>query len=189
MGISNSTNRNPLHPQPVLGIRHIQDLQQFQKFEPGIRALLEIYQSVLLDDFCDPNLDYLVSNSSTYLPWFWLLTDEQNTVYAMASLSHIIPGRHAYLHGVSHPKIRRNPALSQLGNWVVNVAFQSLGVHKVKAEIEGNNLGAKGFCRRMGFKKEAHFRQDNSIGGQWQDVLVYALFAKQFKPQFNEILR
>jgi L-amino acid N-acyltransferase YncA len=185
--LADSTPSKRRSAQPLLRIQTIQDERQFQRFEQGIRDLLHIYQPILCDDFCGGGLDLLVRNTSTYLPWLWLLTDEQDTVYALGSLSHIIPGRQAYLHGVSHPAIRRNPAIHQLGNQILHIAFNLLGVRKVKAEIEGNNLGAKGFCRHMGFTREAHFRQDNCIGGQWQDVLVYSLFAENFKTDIAAI--
>ncbi len=204
-------------PQPNLRILRIQSEEQFQQYEAGLRDLLSIYQSVLLDDFCEPDPEKQMANCRTYLPWLWLLvedfepaqhhadgsavacanagdkkcfsqkcpyTNEQNNknrVYGMACLSDITPGRHAFVHGVSHPGIRRHPAVSALGKLVLNVAFNELNVRKVKAEIEANNQGAIGYCRRMGFVREAHFKQDNRIAGQWQDVLVYSLFAEQFQ--------
>jgi RimJ/RimL family protein N-acetyltransferase len=177
--------KNLIPLQPLLRICHIQEITQFQRFETSIRALIEHYQAILWDDFSGPNPESLVSNLATYCPWLWLLIDDQAHVYAIAGFSDIIPNRHAFLHGVSHPTIRKNTALNQLGHFILNEAFDNLGLHKVKAEIEANNLGAKGFCRRMGFTREAHFRQDNRIGGQWQDVLVYSLFAEQFKNRYK----
>jgi hypothetical protein len=207
-------NHEPVFPQPQLRILQVETVEQFQQFEAGILDLLSTYQSVFLDDFCEPNPMTLVNNTRTYLPWLWLLVEEdrpsnphhsngsavacsdealkncttkncpikitKKTVYGLACLSDVIPGRHAFVHGVSHPKIRRHPAISMLGKHVPDVAFNTLNVHKVKAEIEANNVGAIGYCRRMGFVHEAHFKQDNCIAGQWQDVLVYSLFAERF---------
>lgn len=173
---------------PTLTLWHIQNKDLFQRFKASLQQLLQFYGSVLMDDFCDPNPENLVSNTATYVPWLWLLTDEHERVYALASLSDIIPGRHAFVHGMSHPAIRKHPAIHALGHLILKEAFCTLGVHKVKAEVEGNNLGAKGFCRRMGFTREAHFQQDNCIGGQWQDVLVYSLFSEQFKANINNVL-
>jgi len=207
--ISSPKNHDaPIVPQPKFRILQVQSLDQFQQFATGILDLLSLYQSVLRDDFSDPNPAQLLRNTSTYAPWLWLLVEdlqephesmdapgtENNTnasiteklmsasptVYGLASLSDIIPGRHAFLHGVAHPGIRRHPAVFGLGELVLRVAFNELKVHKVKAEIEAGNPGAQGYCRRMGFVREAHFKSDNRINGQWQDVLVYSLFAEQF---------
>jgi len=183
-----------------LRIRQIESVEQFQPFSAGITALLQFHQSTLRDDFSQQDIQQLVQNTLTYVPWLWVLTDDAEfpkekplnsttgfSVYGLACLSDIIPGRHAYVHGASHPAIRRHPAISELGHWVLYVAFQQLKVRKVKAEIEANNWGAKGYCRRMGFVREAHFRQDIRINGQWQDVLVYSLFAEKFQPLSPEI--
>lgn len=178
-----------------LRIRQIESVEQFQRFSEGIAALLKIHQPRLQDDFSPPDLQQLVQNTQTYLPWLWVLTEDVEfkkekpfnsetdlPVYGLACLSDIIPGRHAYVHGASHPTIRRHPAIPELGHWVLNVAFHQLKVRKVKAEIEANNRGAKGYCRRLGFVREAHFQKDIRINGQWQDVLIYSLFAEKFQP-------
>jgi hypothetical protein len=208
-------NQEPIFPQPRLRILQVQTVEQFQQFEAGILDLLSIYQSVFLDDFCEPNPMTLVNNTRTYLPWLWLLVEEEHasnpqavnnaagvcsdeaqknctckncptkitkkTVYGLACLSDVIPGRHAFVHGVSHPKIRKHSAISTLGKHVLDVAFNTLHVRKVKAEIEANNTGAIGYCRRMGFVREGYYKQDNRIAGQWLDVLVYSLFAERFQ--------
>ena len=179
MNRSDHTNQT-IQPLPLRQIA-INSAAEFERYKPGIQALLTIYQTVLLDDFCNPHPTHLVDNVGTYIPWLWILADPNGRIDAVAGLSDIIPGRHAYLHGVSHPDTRKHPAVRALGEWVLQVAFAALGVHKVKAEIEANNPGAKGFCRRMGFIREAHFRRDNRVNGQWQDVLVYSLFAEQWR--------
>ena len=183
-----------------LRILQIESLEQFQLFSEGIAALLNIYQSRLRDDFSPNTLQYFVQNTQTYIPWLWVLTDDADTysekrmtkttefnVYAIACLSDISPGRHAYMHGASHPAIRRHPTITELGCWILNVAFHQLKVRKVKAEIEASNLGAKGFCRRMGFTREAHFQQDIRINGKWEDILVYSLTAEKFQIPFPSI--
>ena len=166
--------------ETTLFILQIQSTEDFARFESSLDHLLQHYQSTLLDDFCDRNPGMLVKNTSTYMPWLWIVTDANHQVHGMASLSDIIIGRQAYVHGVSHPRIRKHPIVHQLGALVLQVAFETLKVHKVKAEIEANNRGALGYCRRMGFTREAHFKQDNRLNGQWEDVLIYSLFVEQF---------
>jgi hypothetical protein len=171
---------------PGLKVFRVQSQNDFQLYELGIMALLKRFQSVLLDDFTAGGVQHLVDNTRGYCPWLWLLVsadpEPSARVYGLIALSDIIPGRHAFVHGVSHPEIRKHPAIHQLAREVLSVAFHDLKVHKVKAEIEADNLGAKGFCRRMGFTCEAQFRQDNKLGGQWRDVLIYSLLAEQFNP-------
>jgi RimJ/RimL family protein N-acetyltransferase len=189
-GIKMKSTKNPhvqdLATLPALKVFQVQSQNDFQLYELGTMALLKRFQSVLLDDFTAGDVQHLVDNTRGYCPWLWLLVsadpEPSARVYGLIALSDIIPGRHAFVHGVSHPEIRKHPAIHQLAREVLSIAFNDLKVHKVKAEIEADNIGAKGFCRRMGFTREAHFRQDNKLGGQWHDVLVYSLLAKQFNP-------
>lgn len=163
--------------RPALRICQIETLDQFERYRQGLDALLRLHQAVLLDDFSGADPSVLVRNTATYRPWLWVLVDEADAVYGLACLTDVIPGRHAFVHGVSHPGIRRHPGVDVLGRLVLAVAFERLGVAKVKAEIEAHNRGALGYCRRLGFRREAHFRCDNRLQGRWQDVYVYTLNA------------
>ncbi|HEY9687690.1 MAG TPA: GNAT family protein [Coleofasciculaceae cyanobacterium] len=163
-----------------LTIHQIHTPTEFTRYESGIRRLLFLFRETLLDDFCDPEPEMLVRNTASYLPWLWLLVDSENQVLALACLTEIIPGRHAYVHGVSDPAIRKHPGISMLAETMLSCAFETLGVNKVKAEIEATSLGAKGFCLKMGFTREGCLRRDNRIRGQWRDVLIYSLFAERY---------
>lgn len=168
-------------------IIRIENEGMFRRYEAGIRKLLFIYKDILLDDFCDPNPECLIENTATYLPWLWLAVNQDDEVFALCCLTDVIPGRHVFIHGVSHPKIRRHPVITEISKNAIRLAFEHLGVHKVKAEIEASNLGARGFCLRMGFVPEGRFHQDNRVGGQWEDVLVYSLFREKFFSRKKEI--
>jgi RimJ/RimL family protein N-acetyltransferase len=123
-------------------------------------------------------VECLVENTSTCIPWLWIVIDDVSRVFGLVSLTDIIPGRHAYLHGVSDPVIRRHAIIQEIAERAIHTAFQQLRVAKIKIEIESSNRAAKGFCLRMGFTREACFKRDNRLRGEWQDVLVYSLFQK-----------
>jgi RimJ/RimL family protein N-acetyltransferase len=163
-----------------LTIQQIQVPAEFARYEAGVRRLLFMFRETLLDDFCEPEPEILVRNTASYLPWLWLLTDADHQVLALACLTEVIPGRHAYAHGVSDPAIRKHPGIAALAETMLSCAFETLGVHKVKAEIEATSLGAKGFCLKMGFTREGCLRRDNRIRGEWRDVLIYSLFAERY---------
>jgi len=172
---------------------------RFERHRAGIQSLLACYQSILLDDFSLPPREaspeaatdlsgWLTENTSSCLPWVWVLHDAGQNLYALAVLSQVIPGRHAYLHGVSRPDWpvsqasprHRQAVLTRFAQTVLKDAFDTGDFHKIKAEFEADNLGARGFCLRMGFSREACFKRDNRIRGQWRDVAVYSLFRERF---------
>jgi RimJ/RimL family protein N-acetyltransferase len=157
-------------------IEQIRTPGRFERFRFGIEHLTACYRHVLLDASCEDDPAVLIENLAASLPLLWVLIGEETElVLGLASLTDIVPGRHAYLHGLSVPGLRRSPAVAETALAAMAYVFENYGVLKIKAEFEADNLGAKGFCLRMGFRKEGHFRQDNRVGGLLKDVLVYSL--------------
>lgn len=194
---------------PLLQIRQITELPLFTHYQPGIEALLALHQDLLLDDLSkseylnlesarsdersspgDILLGKLLENTQSCMPTLWMLCDtapESKHVYALATLTQIIPGRHAYLHGVTHPAIRKHQAITLMALTVLESAFRDFSLMKVKAEFEADNLAAKGFCQRLGFHREALFRQDIPVNHQLKDVAVYSLTSRDFQQRLNQI--
>ncbi len=183
---------NPLYdtsPQydEKLMVRQLSTLLMFRFYEPGIRNLIARYKDILLDEACGENIDILISNLQASLPHVWLVVDENSTIASMdrvkaiVTLTDEIPKRHAFIHGVSHPDVRRHPVLMSAAICVMNYAFETLKVLKVKAEFEANNKHAKGFCWRYGFQREGYFKHDNMVQNQLQDVAIYSLKKQNFE--------
>lgn len=66
-------------------------------------------------------------------------------------------------------------------------AFKQLKLHKVKATLLADNTASIRFHKSLGFKLEAHLRQEASIDDQFHDVLLGGLLKQDFynaaKPQ------
>lgn len=146
-------------------------------YQAGVQQLLSIYQNVLADDFTIA--ENLFENTAACIPYLWLLVSECNTVYGIASLTDVIPGRHSFIHGAYHPSIRKHPQVKTIIDAVLHEAFYTLGVQKLKAEFDADNVGAKGFCHRFGFIQEARLRADTQRQGKKQDVLIYTLLKEK----------
>lgn len=165
-----------------LRIDRVYTRQQFEAIRSQLSALVAVHQYALTDDFV-PSLSMLVDNLATTIPLLWVARDVAGRLWTGASLNEVIPGRHAFLHGISHPEIRRHPAIGLTALAALETAFEELGVMKVKAEFDADNKGAKGFCLRYGFEREAYFREDTRSGGQPKDVTVWSLFAHTYYTQ------
>jgi RimJ/RimL family protein N-acetyltransferase len=137
---------------------------------PWIITLQEDHQAFLLE------AETLYENLLQQLPYVWIAYNRQGMVIAGAALTQVVPHRHAFLHGIRMLEYRKHPIIRTLTQLVLQEAFTTLGIYKLKAEFEADNRGALGFCRMYGFCKEAHFREDNLIQGQRKDVVVYSLF-------------
>ncbi len=180
-------NTNPQHDDEKLMVRQLSTLLMFRFYEPGIRHLIEHYKDILLDVSCGESTDVLIHNLQASLPHLWLVVDENATlasedrVKALVTLTDEIPNRHAFIHGVSHPNVRRHPVLMSAAICVMNYAFDTLNVLKVKAEFEAHNKHAKGFCWRYGFQREGYFKHDNVVQNQLHDVVIYSLKKQRFE--------
>lgn len=166
--------------------------EALDRHAPGIRHLLRLHRDTLLDDASrckslneseslHEDLELLWQNTAGCLPWLWVFVQPNGIISAIGALSDLQPGRHAFLHGVSHPAFRGAGCVAQTLRPLLQTAFEELALIKVKAELETHNRGAMGFCRRFGFQREALFRQDIVVGGLLRDVAVYSLSATRYR--------
>jgi RimJ/RimL family protein N-acetyltransferase len=119
--------------------------------------------------------DVLYGNLLEHLPHLWILYTHDGEVVAVASLSQVIPGQSALIHGIRSLKWRKHPALFQLAQHVLAEAFGSLKLKILYARFETDNRGALGFCRMHGFTRIAMLPRETPIQGCYKDVAIYAL--------------
>lgn len=173
------------------GVYHIDDAKTFTRVRPLLEPLLNACEPWLVDDFTegldehDRPVDALMENLATTVPNLWVavaMVDNIPQVVSASSLTDIVPGREAFLHGISDMSLRHNRSCPLFRSLVVQTAlaametaFSHYGVYKIKAMFRANNPGATGFCWQFGFKREAYFRHDTRCHGVLQDVVVYSL--------------
>lgn len=169
----------------TLCIEQIEQASALSRWIPALRVLMSPWLSVLQEDAQDPlyKEETLYHNLVEQLPHLWIAYNRCGQITVAASLTHVVPGQHAYIHGVRAMAYRKHPAVGQLTQRVFEEAFLTLRLHKLKAEFEADNMGALGFCRLYGFTREAYFREDTLIQGQRKDVVVYTLFQSVYLQQ------
>lgn len=63
----------------------------------------------------------------------------------------------------------------------INFLFGELNKHRITASIDPRNQASIALFERLGFRREAHFRQSILIDGEWVDDLVYALLESDWQ--------
>jgi len=63
---------------------------------------------------------------------------------------------------------------------MVDYLFLTLKKHRITASIDPRNTDSIRMVERLGFKKEAHFRESLFIRGEWVDDAVYAILEKEW---------
>ncbi|MBK7093964.1 MAG: GNAT family N-acetyltransferase [Saprospiraceae bacterium] len=66
-------------------------------------------------------------------------------------------------------------------NVIIDFLFNILNKHRITASIDPRNKSSISLVKRMGFRKEAHFRESSLIRNEWTDDLVYAILKKDWK--------
>jgi RimJ/RimL family protein N-acetyltransferase len=64
---------------------------------------------------------------------------------------------------------------------LVDLAFDALGAHRVFARTDARNAPAINALRRLDFRQEAHFRDSEFFKGSWNDEVVFAVLAPEWR--------
>ncbi len=62
----------------------------------------------------------------------------------------------------------------------MNYLFNELNKRRVIGSIDPKNIKSIGLVERLGFRKEAHFKESILINGEWVDDLVYAILKNEW---------
>lgn len=65
-------------------------------------------------------------------------------------------------------------------NEIISYLFNHLEKRRITASIDPRNLRSVSLFERLGFRREAHFRESLLINGEWVDDLVYALLKDEW---------
>lgn len=77
-----------------------------------------------------------------------------------------------------HPQHWRKGYMSEAFTLILPFAFQKMGLHRVEANVNVDNVASSTLLVRAGFQKEAHFRENYYYNGQFLDSHIYGLLEK-----------
>jgi len=144
-----------------------------------------------------------VASQAHHLPWVTSFTDQagfdtwfargrtgpnvglvareaaSNQVVGIINLNEIVMGafRSAYLCYYGMLTFARTGLMTEALRAAVNYAFNDLGLHRLEANIQPDNLASIALARRLGFKQEGFSPRYLRINGEWRDHERWALLA------------
>jgi RimJ/RimL family protein N-acetyltransferase len=80
-----------------------------------------------------------------------------------------------------HPDHHGRGIATEAATAVLDLAFTSLGLHRVIAELDPRNAASVALCHRLGMREEAHFIEDMYFKGEWADTGVFAILAAEYR--------
>jgi RimJ/RimL family protein N-acetyltransferase len=81
---------------------------------------------------------------------------------------------------VVHPDAQGRGYAREGASALLDVAFGTLGLHRVYGRTDGRNDASASLMRRLGMRQEAHFRHNEIFKGDWGDELHFALLVTEW---------
>jgi len=77
-------------------------------------------------------------------------------------------------------KYRGQGLLVETLDLVFNFAFKKLKIHRIWAEVFGDNFTSQKILKKLGFKKEGYHREAYWHASRWRDSVHYGLLSQEF---------
>lgn len=82
---------------------------------------------------------------------------------------------------VLHPAHRGHGYAGEAVGVVIGLAFEELGLHRIVGRCDPRNEASARLMERLGMRREAHFRENEFVKGEWVGEVVYALLAEEWR--------
>jgi RimJ/RimL family protein N-acetyltransferase len=81
---------------------------------------------------------------------------------------------------VLHPAAHGRGYATEAAQAVLDLAFETIGAHRVYAELDARNEASARLCERLGMQREALFRKNELLKGEWIDTAVYGIVSTDY---------
>lgn len=81
---------------------------------------------------------------------------------------------------VLDPRHQGRGYATEAGREMLRLGFEAIGFHRVVGRCDARNTPSARLMERLGMRREAHFRQNEFVKGEWCDELVFALLSSEW---------
>lgn len=115
--------------------------------------------------------------------WFQLAVErrEDGALLGDVAVHFFDAGRQAELGVTFAPSHQRQGMAHEALNAVIALLFGPLAKHRITAVVDARNLGAAALFGKLGFRREAHWRQNVFFKGTWGDEFGFALLQSEWR--------
>ena len=82
---------------------------------------------------------------------------------------------------VLHPDHQGRGYGTEAGAVMLRFGFEDVRLHRIIGRCDGRNTASARLMERLGMRREAHFRSNELVKGEWTDELVYAILAEEWE--------
>lgn len=69
---------------------------------------------------------------------------------------------------------------SEAARSLLTFGFDKLDLHRISASTSRDNIRSWLLMERIGMRREAHFKRNEFVNGEWQDTFIYAILAEEW---------
>ncbi|TAM70591.1 MAG: N-acetyltransferase [Microbacteriaceae bacterium] len=82
---------------------------------------------------------------------------------------------------VFHPAAHGHGFATEAAHALLDLCFDTLGAHRVFAELDARNETSARLCELVGMRQEALLRERELVDGEWHDMAIYAVLDSEYK--------
>jgi RimJ/RimL family protein N-acetyltransferase len=81
---------------------------------------------------------------------------------------------------VFHPAVHGRGYATEAAQALLRVCFETLGAHRVVAELDPRNEVSARLCDTLGMRREGHYLENVLVDGAWTDTCIHAILDREF---------
>ncbi|MDQ6682612.1 MAG: GNAT family N-acetyltransferase [Chloroflexota bacterium] len=82
---------------------------------------------------------------------------------------------------VLDPRHQGRGYATEAASEMLRLGFEAIGFHRIVGRCDARNAPSAQLMERLGMRREAHFRQNEFVKGEWCDELVFALLSSEWE--------
>lgn len=79
-----------------------------------------------------------------------------------------------------HPDHAGQGYMTEAASAVLTIAFDEIGLHRVRAALDPGNDASAALCKRLGMRQEAHFVEELWVKDAWGDTAIFAILDREW---------
>ena len=113
---------------------------------------------------------------------FWAIIEKsKNTFIGDFAYWNILRQDHRAEIGYTlKPEYWEKGYMSETLSTLIKFGFEGLNLHSIQAEINPSNINSEKVLQKIGFKKEAHFKENRYFNGKYLNSDIYSLLESDF---------
>lgn len=92
-----------------------------------------------------------------------------------------VEARQAELGYILHPEAHGFGYATEASRALLALGFERAGMHRIYARCDARNLASARVMKRLGMRREAHFREHMLRKGVWDEELIYAMLEDEWR--------